>query len=133
MDDVDIKKAMKNMLPKKRIWLQYYFPDLRRDKRQMSIEEAAHKSGIKQTWAIEQWAQTAEFKSFAAIYLYSHQTEDLLAMYKAVKDKALKGDEKAVKLMLLLQKEIAAQSKEAIKFLKKKKGVESEDPYAELD
>jgi N-acetylglucosamine kinase-like BadF-type ATPase len=59
------------------------------------------------------WEKTPEYKSLVALYLDSKIANDLEQIYNVVKDKAIKGDEKAVKLFMALAKEISTTAKQA--------------------
>lgn len=52
------------------------------------------------------WEKSLEYSEWYALYLQYKAKQDFIQMYEAVREKALKGDEKAIKLFLQLQKEL---------------------------
>lgn len=52
------------------------------------------------------WENTEEYLNLYNLMLQQQSNKDLYKIYKVVRDKALKGDDKAVKTFLLLKKEI---------------------------
>ncbi len=65
--------------------------------------------------SFHRWERTDEFRHIASMVLATKTAQDLIDMYEAVRDKAIKGDEKSVKLLLTLQKEIDHQKQQALK------------------
>ncbi|MFC0906238.1 hypothetical protein ACFHWD_16290 [Clostridium sp. MT-14] len=52
------------------------------------------------------WEQTEEYQNLYRLLMQIRSQQDLYKIYEVVKDKALKGDDKAIKTFLLLKKEI---------------------------
>ena len=52
------------------------------------------------------WEQTEEYQNLYRLLMQIRSQQDLYRIYEVVKDKALKGDDKAIKTFLLLKKEI---------------------------
>ncbi|WP_431809152.1 hypothetical protein [Brevibacillus agri] len=76
------------------------------------------------------WERTKEYKDLVALYLQSRVANDLAEVYDKVSTKAKQtADEKNIKLMLTLHKEINEHAKQA--FLQFK-DVEEEDDGLEL-
>lgn len=55
---------------------------------------------------LEKWENTRQYQRLLLIFMNENFILDLQKTYEKVKEKALDGDEKAVKLMLMLQKEL---------------------------
>jgi rubrerythrin len=73
------------------------------------------------------WEKSAEYRALVALYLQSKTANDLHEIYKEVSTKAKTGDEKAVKLFLQLNKEVAEHAKQAVKILGDVGEAEEED------
>lgn len=132
MKNITLDEALTKLPEKKRIWFKYLFPDTRPDQTKPTLEKTMANTSIKTEFPIIRWQQTQEFKWLVALYLSGKTANDLLDMYAAVKENAIKGDEKSVKLLLQLQREIELQKKEAIKeILAKDKS--DKDKYDDLD
>ena len=112
---MDIHEALAKLDLIKQTWFKYKFPELQFDGKQRSLDTVLRSTNRKTIYGFKKWERTEEYKNLVALYLAGKTAEDLIQMYNAVKDKALKGDEKAVKLMLQLQKEIDQHKKQAIK------------------
>lgn len=52
------------------------------------------------------WEQTEEYQDLYRLLMRIRSQQDLYKIYEVVKDKALQGDDKAIKTFLLLKKEI---------------------------
>lgn len=52
------------------------------------------------------WEQTEEYQHLYRLLMQIRSQNDLYKIYEVVKDKALKGDDKAIKTFLMLKKEI---------------------------
>lgn len=74
------------------------------------------------------WEKTPEYNMFLALYLEQKAIKDIYDVYEVVKADALKGDDKSVKLLLSLNKEIKSivnSNKESL--LKESKELEEEE------
>lgn len=86
------------------------------DTNKTMTEEEFLKTVNKKTMnSFHRWERTDEFRHIASMVLATKTAQDLIDMYEAVRDKAIKGDEKSVKLLLTLQKEIDHQKQQALK------------------
>ncbi|HBZ79035.1 MULTISPECIES: hypothetical protein [Brevibacillus] len=81
----------------------------------MTEDEFLHTVHKKTMNSFHKWERTDEFKHIASMVLATKTAQDLIDMYEAVRDKAVKGDEKSVKLLLSLQKEIEQYKQQALK------------------
>lgn len=57
------------------------------------------------------WEKSLEYSEWYALYLQYKAKQDFIQIYEAVREKALQGDEKAIKLFLQLQKELKKLNK----------------------
>lgn len=101
-------------LPKSQ-YVKYKF-NLWFDTNKTMTEEEFLKTVNKKTMnSFHRWERTDEFRHIASMVLATKTAQDLIDMYEAVRDKAIKGDEKSVKLLLTLQKEIDHHKQQALK------------------
>ncbi|WP_394175597.1 hypothetical protein [Guptibacillus hwajinpoensis] len=110
-------------------WFKYRFPTLWFDGKERTLEQVLKTTNRKTDMGFKRWEKSEQFKNLVVLYLSSQTAEDLIAMYNTVRDKACdQGDDKAVKLLLQLQKEIEHHRKQAIAAFKiVKDEVEEED------
>lgn len=81
------------------------------------------------------WERTADYKKLLTLLLESKLADDMEEIYNIVTDNAKKGDDKAVRLFLQLQKEIidnAKIAKETLKLNEIKSSTKKDDKYSEL-
>jgi hypothetical protein len=101
-------------LPKQQ-YVKYKF-NLWFDTKKTMTEEEFLKTVNKKTMnSFNKWERTDEFRHIASMVFATKTAQDLIDMYEAVRDKAVNGDEKSVKLLLTLQKEIDHHKKQALK------------------
>jgi hypothetical protein len=99
----------------KQQYIKYRF-NLWYDREKTMTEEEFLKTVNKKTMnSFHKWEKTDEFKHIASLVLATKTAHDLIDVYEVVREKALKGDEKAVKLLLTLQKEIEQHKQKALK------------------
>lgn len=103
-----LKKALKNVTTENRLYFHYKFPDTRFDKTiaPKSKEDFLKIVNRKTFNGFLDWEKTPEYANLVALYLQSKMADDLYTIYDVVREKALKGDEKQIKLLLSLNKEI---------------------------
>lgn len=106
-------------------YFQWKFPDTRyRKELPIKSEEDFLKSvGRKTLNGFLEWEKTPEYTMLVSLYLQSKIGNDLHEIYEVVRQKALTGEDKSVKLLLQLNKEINAIIKETEKMYQ----VEEED------
>lgn len=75
-------------------------------------EEICKKLQVKSLAYMKKWEKTAEYLSLVNLYIESQIANDIEKIYEVVSEKAVTGDEKAIKLLLDLQKQVRAFNKE---------------------
>lgn len=93
----------------------------------LTEEEICHKIKSKSLSYMKKWEKTEEYHNLVNIMIESQAGKDLEDIYSIVKEKALTGDEKSIKLLLDLQKQVQAYNKQA------NKGKQSTNTYDELE
>lgn len=73
------------------------------------------------------WERTAEYKMLLTLLLESKLADDLEEIYNIVTKSAKKGDDKAVRLFMSLQKEISSNAKVAQEAFKVSEVVEEDE------
>ena len=116
---LSINEALKLLPPKKRAWFEYKFGlTLFRDFSGWTDEDFMENISRTKTLVLyKQWERTPEYNCLVNLLLYARSTRDLLEVYDTVSEKAKSGDEKNVKLLLELQKQIRVNAKESSKLL----------------
>lgn len=64
---------------------------------------------------MKKWEKTEQYHNLVNIMIESQAGKDLEDIYAIVKEKALTGDEKSIKLLLDLQKQVQAYNKQSTK------------------
>lgn len=126
----DIRKVINEMAFDKKLYVYYKFPELRMKNvgYQSTKEELLKATDRKTMDGFKTWEKTPEYNMFLALYLEQKAIKDIYEIYEVIKTDALKGDEKSVKLLLSLNKEIkniVNSNKETL--LKESKELEEED------
>lgn len=93
----------------------------------LTEEEICHKIKSKSLSYMKRWEKTEQYHNLVNIMIESQAGKDLEDIYSIVKEKALTGDEKSIKLLLDLQKQVQAYNKQA------NKGKQSTNTYDELE
>lgn len=60
---------------------------------------------------LEQWERTEQYNQLMNVLLNEQIQADIYSVYDVVREKALQGDDKAIKTLLLLQKEFKKNNK----------------------
>lgn len=81
----------------------------------LTEEEICHKIKSKSLSYMKRWEKTEQYHNLVNIMIESQAGKDLEDIYSIVKEKALTGDEKSIKLLLDLQKQVQAYNKQANK------------------
>lgn len=81
----------------------------------LTEEEICNKIKSKSLSYMKKWEKTEEYHNLVNIMIESQAGKDLEDIYWIVKEKALTGDEKSIKLLLDLQKQVQAYNKQANK------------------
>lgn len=126
---MELKEALKQLPYKK----QFYFRwknnyNMRNPKTE---EEALKQLAVKDLYVFEQWESSSEYQLLMNMLIQSRIGQDLQVIYESTSEKAKQGDEKAIKVLFEIQKQIAAMNKE-IKSMKPSKQ-KSENAYDDLE
>jgi hypothetical protein len=114
---MSIYEALKSIDPKKAMYFQYKFSDLRYyQERPMKTEEDFLRQVERKSMnPFYKWEKSAEYKNLVQLYLDTKIADDYKEIYDIVISKAKEGDEKSIRLFLSLQKDISVNSKLAAK------------------
>lgn len=80
----------------------------------MSEEELCKRLKVKTLSHMRKWEKTSEYLALVQLNIESQSAKDLEDIYKIVREKALDGDEKAIKMLLDLQKQARTFNKTVI-------------------
>ena len=97
----------------------------------LTEEELCKRLKIKTLSHMRKWEKTSEYLALVNLYIESQSAKDLEDIYKLVKEKALTGDEKAIKMLLDLQKQARQFNKTVISSPTTKDN--ESDPYDDLE
>lgn len=75
-------------------------------------EELCSKLQVKTLDFMRKWEKSPEYLSLVNLYIESQIATDMEKIYKVISEKAIEGDEKSIKLLLDLQKQVRAFNKE---------------------
>lgn len=111
---MSIYEALKSIPYKKRLYFQWKF-NLSFDQSQpkKSEEEFLKSIGMKTLNSFKAWEKTDEYRQLLALLLATKFDHDLQEIYDSLAEKAKQGDEKSIRLLLQLGKEIKHYAKEA--------------------
>jgi len=126
---MELKEALKELPYKK----QFYFKwkndyGMRNSK---TDEEALKQLAVKDFYVFEQWESSSEYQYLMNMLIQSRIGRDLQEIYESTTEKAKSGDEKAIKILFEIQKQIAAMNKEISS--KKPSKKKSESVYDDLE
>lgn len=126
---MELKEALKELPYKK----QFYFKwknnyGMRNSK---TDEEALKQLAVKDFYVFEQWESSSEYQFLMNMLIQSRIGRDLQDIYESTTEKAKSGDEKAIKILFEIQKQIAAMNKEFSS--KKPSKKKSENVYDDLE
>lgn len=110
VNEMTLKEALKKVTKENRAYFHYKFPDTRFNQTaQPKTEQEFLASVARKTMnSFMDWEKTLEYAHLVALYLQSRQMDALQKIYKVVEIKALEGDDKAIAMLLKLNKEINA-------------------------
>jgi len=103
-----LKEALSKLTYENKEYFKYKFPDVRYNKKipPKTEEEFLKLVNRKTMNGFLEWEKSPEFATLVALYLQSKMMDDIQKIYEIVREKALTGDEKQVKLLLTLKKEV---------------------------
>lgn len=93
----------------------------------LSEEELCKKIKSQSLSYMRKWEKTEEYHNLVNILIQSQAGKDLEDIYSIVKEKALTGDEKSIKLLLEIQKQAILYNKQS------NKGKQTTNTYEELE
>lgn len=108
---MDIYEALNNVSKKKKEYFLWKFK-LNMFATDLSEEDILRKLEIKSFASMRKWERTPEYLTLVNLYIESQIAKDLEKVYRVVQEKAITGDEKSIKLLLDLQKQVRAFNKE---------------------
>lgn len=76
-----------------------------------SEEEICKTLNVKSLDFMKKWEKSPEYLALVNLYIESKTATDLEKIYKVVSEKAIEGDEKSIKLLLDLQKQVRSFNK----------------------
>ena len=132
MQQLTLKKALCNIKLEKRYYFmwKHKMKTWARDYSTFTEEQFKEKycknSEIKYK-NLQDWEKTEEYQNLLNLKMYEGMTADIYKIYNIVKDKALQGDDKAIKTLLMLQKEVKGNLKNMDKKVKQEPEEEIED------
>ena len=97
----------------------------------MSEEELCKRLKVKTLSHMRKWEKTSEYLALVQLYIESQSAKDLEDIYKIVREKALDGDEKSIKMLLDLQKQARTFNKTVISSSAPQQ--DTSNPYDELE
>ena len=115
---MNIYEALKGVPNKKRLYFLWKFKlNWDQTKQPKNESEFLKMVGNKTMNGFMAWEKTEEYRNLVAILLNTRFDSDLEEIYDSLSSKAKDGDEKSIKLLLQIGKEIKGYAKEAIKQL----------------
>lgn len=97
----------------------------------LTEEQLCKRLRIKSLSSLQKWEKSEEYHRLVNLYIESQAAKDLEDIYKLVKDKALTGDEKSIKMLLDLQKQVQSFNKLTKSVAKSVK--EDDDMFEDLE
>lgn len=89
-------------------------------------QEICKTLNVKSLDYMKKWEKSPEYLALVNLYIESKTATDLEKIYKVVSEKAIEGDEKSIKLLLDLQKQVRS-------FNQSSKPVQTSNSYDELE
>lgn len=111
---MNIYEALKNVPDKKRLYFIWkHNINWDQTKPPKTEAEFLHTVGNKTMNGFLAWEKTEDYRRLMAIYLNTRFDNDLEQIYDSLSKKAREGDEKSIKLLLQLGKDIKSYAKDA--------------------
>lgn len=128
---MDIYEALNKLSWKKKEYFLWKFNlYVLKNGDEISEEDLCKKIQVKSLAYMRKWEKSPEYLQLVNLYIESQIANDLEQIYRVVSEKALTGDEKAIKLLLDLQKQVRTFNKE-IKTVHKQQ--QESNPIDELE
>lgn len=108
--------ALAEVTPKQRKYFLWKnkLKDRKHDYSKISKEDLCKEFDMPNLIYYEEWESTEQYKNLLKLLMQENTLKDLIDIYNVVKEKALTGDDKAVKTFLILQKEFNKKSAKKI-------------------
>jgi len=111
---MNIYEALKNVPPKKRMYFIWKFGlEYDQTKKPKTVQQFLSSVGAKTLNSFIAWEKTEEFRHLVSLLLETKFDNDLREIYDSLAEKAKQGDEKSIRLLLQLGKEIKQYAKES--------------------
>lgn len=126
---MDLKEALKQLPHKK----QYYFKwrndyNFRSTKTEDDIKKVL---GVQALTNYVEWESSAQYQYLMNLLIQSKIAKDLQEIYESTSEKARTGDEKSIKVLFEIQKQIVAMNKQLA--TKKPETPKTQNSYDELE
>lgn len=128
---MNIYEELNKISWKKRDYFLNKFDLFVRRTEQLTEEQLCKRLRIKSLSSLQKWEKSEEYHRLVNLYIQSQAAKDLEDIYKLVKDKALTGDEKSIKMLLDLQKQVQSFNKLTKSVAKSVK--EDDDMFEDLE
>lgn len=113
---MNIYNALKTITPKRKEYFLWKFNlNFRQGNERKSEEEFLKVVGNKTLDGFLAWEKSEEYRNLVAILLNTRFDQDLEEIYSSLSNKAKTGDEKSIRLLLQMGKEIKEYSKQAVR------------------
>jgi hypothetical protein len=125
---MNIYEALKTIPPKKRAYFCWKF-NLGYDqtKEPKSVQKFLNSVGHKTLNSFKAWEKTDEYRQLVSLFLEMKFDNDLQEIYDSLAEKAKQGDEKSIRLLMQLGKEIKQYANEAKKQIESKYNDDMDD------
>lgn len=107
---MSIYEALDNITWKKKEYFLWKFK-LNVRVKDKTEEQICKTINVKSLDFMKKWEKSPEYLALVNLYIESKTATDLEKIYKIVSEKAIEGDEKSIKLLLDLQKQVRSFNK----------------------
>ncbi|MBU5445634.1 hypothetical protein [Paenibacillus sp. MSJ-34] len=124
---MNLNEALRPLSDRKKAYFKWKF-DLEYDKTlpKKTEQELLESLKLKTMNTFYEWEKTEEYRNLVALLLNTRFDQDLEQIYSSLVDKAKTGDEKSIRLLLQMGKDIKEYSKQAVKQMAKVKNDEDD-------
>ncbi|MBW4081366.1 hypothetical protein [Paenibacillus sp. S150] len=128
---MNLHEALKTIQNKKRLYFIWKHDiGFNQTKSPKTEAEFLKTVGLKSLSSFVRWERSLEYRSLVALLFNTRFDGDLEQIYDALSVKAKEGDEKAIRLLFQIGKDIKIFAKDATKMLNKNDKVEEDDSRA---